>query len=136
MPVNWEDLIGAFDYLQADESASAVVHRDTGEVFTKSLSADIDEFPEDVDEDPAYIPLPRPRDLDLGGPLVMQFARDELPDHYDEIDGIFSRKGAYRRFKDYLRQIDRLDEWHAYEEAAAEKALRAWCAENAIELKE
>ena len=62
----------------------------------------------------------------------MRFAGEELPDHTDEIAEIFSRRGAYRRFKDLLVRERALDKWHAFEAAAKEKALREWCAENGV----
>ena len=42
-------------------------------------------------------------------------------EHYDEIDAIFSRKGAYRRFKDFLARVGALERWYAYENEAKEK---------------
>ncbi len=65
----------------------------------------------------------------------MRFAAEQLDDHYDEIAGIFSHKGAYRRFKDFLIRVGALERWHDYENEAKEKALREWCAENGIEVE-
>ena len=65
----------------------------------------------------------------------MRFAAERLDNHYDEIADIFSRKGAYRRFKDFLRRVGALDSWYEYESEAQERALREWCAENGIEVE-
>src|SRR6516165_3207892 len=46
--------------------------------------------------------IPDKRELDLGKPLVLDFAREFLPVDYDEVRHIFSRRGAYRRYKDLL----------------------------------
>jgi hypothetical protein len=42
------------------------------------------------------VALDREPALDLGKPLVLDFAREFLPDDYDEVRHIFSRRGAYR----------------------------------------
>ena len=117
-------------------SESAWVSRETGAIFTGSETAGIsDELPDDIDDPEKYLPIPSRRDLDLGRPLVMQFAADRLEERYDEIADIFRRKGGYRRFKDFLHRIGALDAWYAYENEATEKALREWCAENGVEVE-
>ena len=115
---------------------SARVNRETGEVFWRSdWDSELSEEPEDIDDDEKYFELPSPRDLDLGSRLVMRFAADRLNDRYDEVAAIFSRKGAYRRFKDFLIRVGALESWYAYEHEAKEKALREWCAENGVEVE-
>ena len=135
MPVLFSDLESALLETEGDESAAAFLNTKTGETCLRSDFADIDELPEDIDESEDYVRLPNKRDLELGTRLIMSFARDEIPDHFDEIYRIFSRKGAYRRFKDFLQRIGRLEGWYAYENAATEKALREWCAEKGVELE-
>ena len=49
------------------------------------------------------------RELDLGKPLVLDFAREFLPDDYDEVRHIFSRRGAYRRYKNLLERRGALE---------------------------
>ena len=137
MPVAWNDLLTAFTFLSGDPTFgnTAWVSRETGKIFWHAESGDcFDELPEDIGEAEKYIRLANPRDLDLGSNLVMRFAADRLADRYDEVADIFSRKGAYRRFKDYLRRIGALESWHEYENEAQEKALREWCAENGVDV--
>ena len=74
------------------------------------------------------------RELDLGKPLVLDFAREFLPDDYDEVRHIFSRRGAYRRYKDLLVRRTALERWYDFSNKSEEAALREWCAENGIEL--
>jgi hypothetical protein len=57
-----------------------------------------------------------------------------MPQHDERVASIFSRKGAYARFKDFLDSEGALDKWRAYEEEATERALREWCEDNDIEL--
>ncbi len=134
MPVSWSDLEDAFMVLGGDDSASGFLNTKTGEIFLRSPLTGLDELPEDIDESEDYVRLPGKAEIHLGVRLVMEFAREEVPDHYDEISKIFSRKGAYGRFKDLLEGIGRLEAWYAYEKAATEEAIREWCAENGIEV--
>ena len=138
MPVQWSALLEAFEFLSSDPmfGNSARLNRETGEVFWRSdWDSELSEEPEDIDDDEKYLELPNPRDLDLGRRLVMRFAADRLNDRYDEVAAIFSRKGAYRRFKDYLRRIGALESWYEYENEAQEKALREWCVANGIDVE-
>ena len=136
MPVAWNDISTAFAFVSFDGGGnSAYVCRRTGAVYWQSESGDdMEELPEDI-ETGDYLALPGPRDLDLGSRLVMRFADEVLPDHADAIAKIFSRKGAYGRFKDFLVEIGALDRWYDYEAAASEKALREWCAANGLEVE-
>ncbi len=138
MPVAWSAILDAFEFLSmSEEFGNGVwVCRETGAVHMRS---DWDEEgegpPEDIDDGRKYVALPNPRDLDLGTRLVMCFAAERLGDRYDEIAAIFSRKGAYWRFKDFLVRIGALESSYAYEAEAKEKALREWCAENGVEVE-
>ncbi len=137
MRVAWDDIFTAFEFLSTGGSdTSAYLCRETGKVFWHSEFGDnFEELPDDVDDEAKYVALPNPRDLDLGKRLVMRFALEEFADHYDEVAEIFSRRGAYRRFRDLLTREGALDKWYAFEAAAKEKALREWCAENEVEVE-
>ncbi len=138
MPVAFSELLDAFEFISADPmfGNSARVDRETGAVHWHSdQDPELFEEPEDIEDDEKYIDLPTPRDLDLGRPLVMRFAAERLDDRYDEVADIFSRKGAYRRFKDFLGRVGALESWYEYQNEAKEKALRAWCEENGIEVE-
>lgn len=138
MPVAFSELLDAFEFISSDPTFgnSARVNRETGEIHWHSdQDSTLFEEPEDIEDDEKYVDLPNPRDLDLGRPLVMRFAAERLDDRYDEIADIFARKGAYRRFKDFLARAGALDSWYQYESEAKEKALRAWCEENGIEVE-
>ena len=71
-----------------------------------------------------YISIPHKRELDLGKPLVLDFAREFLPDDYDEVRHIFSRGRAYRRYKDLLVRRGVLDLWYDFSNKAEQAALR------------
>jgi hypothetical protein len=134
MPIAWDDILTAFEFVSVgDSDNSAYLCRETGEMLWHSaFGGEFDELPDDIDDGAKYLALPDPRDLDLGKPLVMRFADEELADRYDEVAQIFSRRGAYRRFRDLLTREGVLDKWYAFEAAAKEQALREWCAENGV----
>jgi hypothetical protein len=68
--------------------------------------------------------------LGLGQPLVLAFARQVLPNDFDEIRFIFGKKGA--KFRALLARRNAIERWHAFEQAATERALRAWCEAHSI----
>ncbi|VIO73281.1 hypothetical protein CI1B_48860 [Bradyrhizobium ivorense] len=89
-------------------------------------------MPDDVEDDEKYIAVPDKRELDLGKPLVLDFAREFLPGDFDEIRYIFSKRGAYQKFKALLIRRRALDRWYDFENKATEQALRRWCEDNEI----
>jgi hypothetical protein len=90
------------------------------------LSADID--------DERYVEIPHRNELGLGKPLVLDFVGQFLPDDYDEVRRIFSRKGAYARFKCLLARRNALQQWYDFSAKAEKAALREWCEESGIKL--
>jgi hypothetical protein len=112
----------------------AYVRKDTGEILYGSDDLDEEEeLPDDVDDEEKYLAIPTKRDLDLGKSLVFDFVREFLPDHLDQVRRYFSRRGAYGNFKDLLAQGHAIEQWHKFEDEAAQRALREWCSENSIE---
>ena len=136
MAIRFANLQDAFDFVSSHGVGESEAFLDTqsGKIYLRSdLGGDLDELPDDL-EDEKYVRVPDKRDLDLGKTLVLHFAEQFLPDDHDEVRDIFRRKGAYARFKALLTRRDALDQWHDFEAKAEEAALRAWCAENGIEL--
>jgi len=113
----------------------AVVNRVTGEAFYASDMAGYDEIPEDAEDSDDYIWIPHKHDLDLGKPLVIDFILSSSPDLYDDVLGIFRRKGAYGRFKGLLERKGFLQEWYAFEEEKTQERLLRWCEENEVVLE-
>jgi hypothetical protein len=72
----------------------------------------------------------------LGSQLVFDFVRQSLPDDYGKVRDIFSRRGAYARFKHLFEQRRMVDQWYEFENKATENALREWCALHSIEIKD
>jgi hypothetical protein len=102
---------------------------ETGDDAPGNLPAEI------LDED-KYLPVPDKRELDLGSRLPFAFTRQFLPGDYEGVRRIFSKRGAYSRFKDLLADRKALDQWYQFEQKATEEALRDWCIDNALEIEE
>jgi hypothetical protein len=136
MPVSFSDLQCAFEFVSSGGTGEneAYLDRQSGKIYWHSEFGDNDEeLPDDID-DKKYTAIPDKRELDLGKPLVLDFARGFLPEDYDEVRRIFSRSGAYRRYKDLLVRRGALERWYDFSNKAEEVALREWCAQNGVDL--
>jgi hypothetical protein len=139
MPVSFKDIQDAFEFVNGGSMGEhqAFLCKQSGTIYWHSEHLDdLDELPDDVDDDEKYVPIPDKRELDLGKPLVLDFARQFLPSDFDEARRIFSKKGAYARFKDLLIRRRALDQWYDFEAKAQERALRTWCDLNSIEVSD
>ena len=135
MAVSFSDLQLAFEFVSSGGMGEneAYLDRQSGKIYWHSEFGDNAEtLPDDLD-DKKYIAIPDKKALDLGKALVLEFARELLPDNYDEVRQIFNRRGAYRRFKDLLVPRGALERWYDFSNKAEEAALREWCAANGID---
>ncbi len=66
--------------------------------------------------------------------MVFEFVEEHLPDSIHKVHAIFSKRGAYARFKDLLEYKGFLERWYEFERDATAKALRRWAKENGFEL--
>ena len=131
------DVEDAFECVDAGGygEIDAWVDRDSGAIFIRfppGMAEQDPDLPDDIDTNDRYSAVPGGRDLDLGVRLVMRFAYERMPEHADTISDIFHRRGAYRRFKDFLDRQGRLEDWYDYERQAKLQALREWCEDNNI----
>lgn len=138
MKVKYQDLEFGYMIANADGYDSvAYLDRQTGKVYTYAEGADnFEELPEDVDNEERYLCIPEKRDFDLGIGLVMKFVSEYLPESEDKVSQMFSRRGAYARYKSHLEHTGMLDKWHEYEERATMQALREWCVDNGMEVED
>jgi hypothetical protein len=141
MPVRIEDMTEAFEFANTNGDMGefhAYVCKQTGKIHFQTDFPDTaelyDELPDDIDDEEKYVALPDKRELGLGKPLVLDFAREFLPDDFDDVRDAFSRRGAYPKFKALLVRRGAIDRWHAFEAKATEQALRDWCALHSIEI--
>lgn len=89
---------------------------------------------QDADED-QLVCLQDKRDLGLGKPLAVAFARTLGPREAEAVREIFGRRGAYARFKAFPVGRGALDAWYAFSDQAEKEALRAWCADEGLEVE-
>lgn len=118
MTVNFNEVLDAFEFVSSAGSGEnkAYLCRETGKIYWDSdWIDDVEDLPDDLDDSAKYIAIPDKRELDLGKPLVLKFAGHHLPDDYDKVREIFSRAGAYARFKDLLEHRHAIDRWRAFE---------------------
>ena len=137
--VKYEELEDAFAFVSFTPPMenAAYISLDTGAIYWTSESNRLDEeVPDDLETSDRYIAIPHKNDLDLGRSLPLRFVAQELPDQAERVAGFFRHKGAYARFKHVLESEGLLEKWYSFEAEASERALRDWCAENAIRLVE
>jgi hypothetical protein len=142
MPVSIGDITEAFDASTGGNMGEflAFVCKRTGTIYYQTDFPDAaemnDKLPDDINDEEKYVALPDKRELGLGKPLVLDFARQFLPDDFDDVHYFFSGRGAPTRNSrpcspDEVRAIDH---WHAFEARVTEQALRDWCALHSIEI--
>jgi hypothetical protein len=105
MPVAFSDLLLAFEFASfgAPYEHEAFLCKQSGQIYWHSdFDGEFDELPEDIEEPGKYVRIPHKNELDLARALVFAFAKQRLPRELDEVERIFSRRGAYARFKDLL----------------------------------
>ncbi|MQX75916.1 hypothetical protein [Sinorhizobium medicae] len=137
MPVSFKDILLAFEFVSSGGTGEhqAFLCKQSGTLYWQSeFTGDLDELPDDIDDSDKYVQIPDKRELELGKPLALDFAREFLPDDVGDVREIFSKRGAYARFKDLLQRRGALDQWYDFEANAQETALRMWCNLNSIEV--
>jgi hypothetical protein len=139
MPTSFSDIEFSFEFVSSEGvgTKEAFLCRRTGKIYWRSDFADLDELrdeaPDDADDEEKYIAIPNRQDLGLGKPLALDFAREVLPDDFDEVRYMFSKRGAYKQFRALMTRRNVLDRWYEFEAKATERALREWCELNPVE---
>lgn len=136
MKIKFKELEEAYEFVSFGEYGdhSALLDRSTGQIYLCSESGDLDEVPEDLWEAEHTIEIPHKNDLGAGSRLAFDFIRSHSPGDYGTVQRIFSKRGAYSRYKGLLESKGLLQDWYDYEEEAQRAALRKWCEDNEIEL--
>lgn len=136
MKIKLDDIAQAVEFVSADSDGenTAYIDRETGRYFYVSAVVEPEpDRPHDL-SDARYVAIPNKQELDLGTWLVYAFADDYMPEYAQQIRQFFRKKGAYRQLSEFLAENDMTDAWHAYRDAAEQRAIRTWCGENGIEL--
>jgi len=139
MPISFQEILDALEFVSMGSGPGehqAFLCRQTGKIYWRSELSDLDELNDelldDIEDDENYVAIPDKRELGLGKPLVLDFAREFLPNDFDEVRYIFSKRGAYSKFRVLLARRKAVDRWHDFEAKATERALREWCELNSI----
>jgi hypothetical protein len=135
MKANIDDIELGIEFTSTDdaEDNEAFLSLATGEVFYRSEYIDEEiPLPNDIGDQTKYLPLPHKRDLDLGVVLVFNFVENRLPDKAFEIRTMFRKRGAYRRFSDWLDRHNLLDDWYRFKNETTKQAIIAWCKDNGV----
>ena len=112
---------------------AAYLSKETGAIYWHSEFGDnFEELPADIDEEDKYVSIPHKNDLGLGKRLAIEFAEVFLAEDVRKVREIFSRGGAYGRFKDLLENRKMLSRWYEFEASAQKEALLKWCQDNGV----
>jgi len=146
--VSLRDVINEMDVFSDEHPA--YVNRKTGELIT--LTHDelaLAEDPETAEDAPQWqqelLPkarevlesedfLPLPSKFEIHEWSIMERFAQSLtdPTESDELLDAIHRRGAFRRFKDALRRLERTEEWYRYREAALEEIAIEFLEANEI----
>jgi len=132
MKIKYREIEDAFDFVSygMEGDHSAILDRNFGTFYFESDLSDFEEISDEVRESKASIEIPHKKELDLGNRLVFRFVRSVMPDEEGRVRNIFSGRGAYARYKDWLEFNGLLQQWYDFEAAESERALREWCSDN------
>ncbi len=132
----FDEIYDAFLFVSSDSYGTnrALLCLDNGEIYYHSEDGVFDELDEDEFDCDNFLVIPHKNDLDLGHTLVAEFVKQHMPSDFGRVQDIFSRRGAYSRFKDLLDHRRLLEKWYDFEKRRDEEALREWCRENKVEL--
>jgi hypothetical protein len=136
MPIKFNDIFEAFSFVSMGEMYmnSATLCLETGQIYYISEFGDSVELPEDIDAPDKYIEIPHKNELNLGKPLVLEFAAIHIPDDFDKVRSFFHSRGAYLKFKNLLNAKGLLAKWYEFEEQEQVKALKDWCKDSGIKI--
>ena len=83
-----------------------------------------------------YIPLPGQYDINEYG--IMEEFIYELPEgkNQDVLERAMQGRGAFRRFKDKLYDLNLEQQWYSYKDSAYERIARQWCEIHKIDIVE
>ncbi|MEP1385721.1 MAG: UPF0158 family protein [Paraglaciecola sp.] len=111
----------------------AYINLDTGKIYYVGDAVE-EPIPDDLYESDRYLMLPSKQDLGLSKRLALSFIAELLPEKLELGYDIFSRRGAYAKFKSLLESKGKLEDWYTYEEAALKRATIQWCKDNNVKI--
>lgn len=136
MKVKLTDIIDAIEMM--DQDSEYFLDKRTGEIeWVNDMVMSItekEEIYDRLDEDGFYR-LPTSfdiRDYDIMENFVYMLSGKA----HDRLKSAIQGRGAFRRFKDSIRQLNLEQEWYDYQAAEYKKLAARWCEDNDIEYEE
>jgi len=136
MQPSYFDIELAVDFVSAGRGFGneAYIDIESGRVYLIGDLMEDENIPTDIDDADKYLSIPSKSELGLGKRLAIQFTSCNLPSELDNVYSIFSRKGAYSRFKALLESVEKLDSWHEFEEMKTREVILEWCSDHGIDI--
>ncbi len=133
MTVKLSDIIEALKFV--DDSSQYFLDQETGEIVWVSEMAmnpsEQEEIYNTLDEHGFYR---LPTQWDIHEYSIMEDFVYSLPESKrDQLAGVIRGRGAFRRFKDGIRQMGIEEQWYDYQVDAYKRMAIEWCEENGIE---
>jgi hypothetical protein len=86
MLVSLKDIQEAFEFVCGGGEHQAFLCKQSGKLYCHSgLCDDLDMLPDDIGDSEKFLQIPDKRELDLGKPLALDFARQFLPGDFDDV---------------------------------------------------
>lgn len=139
LKVKLQDVLDAMDFVNDEtEYYYCIKTEEVLMCFEGLINGDKNpELEEDMEENfEDYIPLPGKYELHEYD--MMKSFIYSLPEGHAQnaLFSAISGRGAFRRFKDRLYDLDLEQKWFQYRDSEYEKIARKWCEENEIEIIE
>src|SRR2546430_12758739 len=106
MPVSFNEILDAFEFVSMGGGIGehqAFLCKQSGQIYWHSELAELDEpegeLPDDIEDDEKYLAIPDKRELDLGQPLALDFARQVLPRDFDRGSANVRQERRLRQFQ-------------------------------------
>lgn len=136
MKVNLSDIIDAVE--MADQYSKNFLDRETGEIiWISDMAMTRDEIEEACDQLDAHGFYSLPTSFDIREYDMMEEFTDFLPEPArSRLKRAIRGKGAFRRFKDMIRQLSIDDQWYEFQASSYRRKAIEWCIENNLEYEE
>lgn len=139
LEVTWQDLLDAFTFVNSAPKGENLARLSlvSGRIELQSVWTEL--WAEEAggkESGTATLDIPHKTDLGLGRDLVLWFVEEVMPEHQEDVEDIFRKRGAYGKFRLLLEEEGLLQQWYLFEGEAERQGLRNWCEENGISIIE
>lgn len=136
MKVKLADVLEAIE--MADQFSEYFIDRETGEMIWISDMTMTEEEKELACEQLDIHGFYRlPASYDIREYDMMEEFIDSLPESYkNKLKTTIRGKGAFRRFKNAIRQLDIDDQWYKFQTSEFKRKAIKWCEENDLEYED